>query len=339
MQTRHVLSIDVGGTTTKLALVRVSADNVPTILDHVAIDTLPQQDAAPFVRRLAEAARPLVASAGSAVSPVGAGVGCPGLIDARRGIVTFCANIPHLTGFPLRDQLAAALGVGVELQNDASATAVGEFLFGKSRGVQNLLVLTLGTGVGGGVIADGHLLCGADNAAAELGHVTVDYSADAAKCGCGKSGCLEAYAGLSGIRRIALRHLAPPAASPAAPPAAPPVASATSLKSEALTTREITEAAARGDTTALAILREVGDYLGRGIATFIDTLNPERIVIGGGAAPALQYLMPGIRASLQKHCCSAVTRDRAVIERSAISDTVVFLGPAAVFLNASQTTV
>src|SRR5439155_15821651 len=174
------------------ALVR-AADDGHAVLQQSSIETRPNDPAAALVGRIAEAAKPLLASSREKVE--GVGVGCPGLIDPRRGVVVLCTNIPHLTRFNLRDELSRAIGLPVELQNDANAAAVGELLFGAGRGTQNLIVLMLGTGVGGGVIADGHLLSGADNAAAELGHVKVDFSSDAARCGCGKAGCLEAYAG------------------------------------------------------------------------------------------------------------------------------------------------
>jgi glucokinase len=268
---------------------------------------------------MAQAAAPLIAAAPQ--PPDGVGVGSPGLIDHRRGIVVLCTNIPNLTRYPLRDELSRAIGLPVELQNDANAAAVGELLFGAGRGTQNLIVLMLGTGVGGGVIADGHLLSGADNAAAELGHVKVEFSSDATPCGCGRAGCLEAYAGLNGIARIARRLMAS-AGTPR-----------TSLTADDLSTRRIADAARAGDTLARDVLHEVGTYLGRGIANLIETFNPEKIVIAGGASAALDLLLPGIKQSMQRFCCFAMTRDRTLIERSAIPDLVQFLGPAAVFLN------
>jgi glucokinase len=317
MPVRHILGIDIGGSSTKLALVR-SAEDGHAILKQDAIETRSSEAANRLVQRIAQAARPLLAASPQPVE--GVGVGSPGLIDPRRGVVVLCTNIPHLTGFALRDELSRAIGLPVEIQNDANAAAVGEFLFGKGRGTQNLIVLMLGTGVGGGVIADGHLLSGADNTAAELGHVKVDFGPDATPCGCGRAGCLEAYVGLNGIARIARRHLAA-------------AGTRTSLSGDDLSTRRITEAARGGDDVARAILHEVGTYLGRGIANLIETFNPEKIVIAGGASPALDLLLPGITESMHRFCCFAMTRDRTVIERSAIPDSVQFLGPAAVFLN------
>jgi glucokinase len=271
---------------------------------------------------MADAARGLLASAPPPAGGVeGVGVGSPGLIDPVRGVVVLCTNIPNLTRFPLRDELSRAIGLPVEMQNDANAAAVGELLFGAGRGARNLIVLMLGTGVGGGVIADGHLLSGADNAAAELGHVKVDFGGDAAPCGCGRAGCLEAYVGLNGIARIARRHLAAAGAG------------RTGLIADDVSTRRIADLARAGDTLAREVLHEVGTYLGRGIANLIETFNPEKIVIAGGASAALDFLLPGIKESMQRFCCFAMTRDRTSIERSAIPDSVQFLGPAAVYLN------
>lgn len=321
MRARYVLGIDIGGSTTKLALVRAAATG-HDVLQHTVVETRPSAPASEFVARMAEAAAPLIAAAPQRAE--GVGVGSPGLIDPRRGVVVLCTNIPHLTQFPLREELSRALGLPVELQNDANAAAVGELLFGAGRGTRNLIVLMLGTGVGGGVIADGHLLSGADNAAAELGHVKVDFGSDATPCGCGKAGCLEAYVGLNGIARIARRHVAVAGAG------------RTSLSADDLSTRRITDAARAGDVVAGEVLHEVGTYLGRGIANLIETFNPEKIVIAGGASAALDLLLPGIRESMQRFCCFAMTRDRVLIERSAIPDLVQFLGPAAVFLNAHK---
>lgn len=316
MAEQHVLGIDIGGTTTKMALVR-AADEEESVIQQTVIDTLANDGAEQLVKRIAEAAQAMIKKSPEKIS--GVGVGCPGLIDARKGTVVVCANIPKLNRFPLRDQLSKALELPVEIQNDANATAVGEFLFGQGRDVANLIVLTLGTGVGGGVIADGHLVSGADNGAAELGHMKVEFGDNAASCGCGKFGCLEAYGGIAGIQRIAHRQLATGKTE-------------TALEIDQLTTKTITEAASDGDGLALATLFEVGTYLGRGIANLIETFNPEKVILSGGASAAFDFLLPGIKVTIRRHCSFNVTRDRAIIERSRIADAVGLLGPAAVFI-------
>jgi len=172
----------------------------------------------------------------------------------------------------------------VEIQNDANAAVLGEFLFGPNKGVQNLILLTVGTGLGGGVVADGKLLRGAQNAAAELGHMKIQ--PNGAQCGCGKKGCLEAYVGTAGIERIAREHLAS--------------GDSTSLNSDCLTTKAITDAARAGDKLARSILQTVGSYLGLGIAFLIEVFNPDKVLIGGGVSPAFEFLLPGINAAVRE---------------------------------------
>src|SRR5688500_6360539 len=168
-------------------------------------------------------------------------------------------------------------------------------------------MITLGTGVGGGVICDGHLLSGADNAAAELGHVKIDFEDNAAPCGCGMKGCIEAYAGAGGIARLARQVLG---------------ANHPTLRDGSLTTREIAEAAKAGDAPARKALERVGEYIGRALSVFIDTFNPEVIVLGGGASAAIEWFRPGIDGALDRYCSFPQTRKRCRIERSAFPDDI-----------------
>src|SRR5215212_1342883 len=197
-----LVGIDIGGTNIKIGIIRTGEQFA--VLKKISIPTNAQDPAEMMVTRVADATKKLVAETGKKI--LGVGVGCPGLIDPKSGKVKKSPNLPNLPKFPLRDRLQALLGLDVEIQNDANAAALGEFLFGPSKGINNLVLLTLGTGVGGGVVADGHLLQGADNAAAELGHVKVAF-VTGYPCACGKKGCLEAYAGAAGIARIAREQM------------------------------------------------------------------------------------------------------------------------------------
>jgi glucokinase len=179
-----------------------------------------------------------------------------------------------------------------------------------------MVLLTLGTGVGGGVITGGRLVTGADNAATELGHVKVEYT-DPAPCGCGTRGCLEAYLGMAGIQRIAA------AADPALDPAQ-------------VTTKSLSDAARAGDEAAKQAFVTAGRYLGRGIANFVEIFNPERVVLAGGASRATDLLMPGIRESMTRWCSFAATRDRAQVLATTMPDDINVLGAAAVFLNSQR---
>src|SRR5258706_7177766 len=310
-----IAGIDIGGTTVKLALVR-PGDKHET-LTHAKIDTGAKDPGTQIVARMADAVRKMLADTNQ--TAVGIGVGCPGLINNKTGIVVTSANLPTFKDFPLASELQKQLNTPVAIHNDAKAASLGEFQFGASKGCQNIVLLTLGTGVGGGVITSGRLLTGAENAATELGHVKVEY-ANPVLCSCGTRGCIEAYLGMKGIARIAAAALS--------------INPRTTLTPDKLPTKDITQAATAGDEVAKQILITAGQCLGRGIAHFIDIFNPERVVLAGGASRATPLLMPGIRESLEKWCSFAFTRDRAAIVATSLPDDINVLGAAAVFLNA-----
>jgi glucokinase len=310
-----LVAIDIGGTTVKLALVRTGDSH--EILVHEKVDTGAQDPGPQIVARIAAAVARMIQKTGE--KPIGVGVGCPGLIDNKNGIVVVSANLPTFKQFPLAAEIQKQVGLPTAIHNDAKAAVLGEYNFGAARGVRNIVLLTLGTGVGGGVITGGRLVTGADNAATELGHVKVEFT-NPAPCSCGTKGCIEAYVGINGIKRIALQALA---ANPNS-----------AIKSDNVTTKALGEAARAGDETAKQIFITVGHYLGRGIAHFIDIFNPERVILAGGASRATDLMMPGIRQSLIEQCSFAVTRDRATIEPTALPDDINVLGAAAVFLTA-----
>src|SRR4051794_8041945 len=233
-----LVGVDIGGTNIKIGVIRTGDQFA--VLKKISIPTNAIDPAETMVGRVAEATKKLLAETGQ--KALGVGVGCPGLIDPKSGMVKKSPNLPHLPHFPLRDRLQSLLGLDVEIQNDANAAALGEFLFGPSKGINNLILLTLGTGVGGGVVADGRLLQGADNAAAELGHLKVEFT-NGHPCACGKSGCIEAYAGAHGIARIAQDVGAWTGAGK-------------------FNTHALADAAKSGDTKAQKTFFIVGQYLG-----------------------------------------------------------------------------
>ena len=310
-----LIGVDIGGTSVKLGLIQ--SGEAFAVVKQASIPTQSADPAAVLIQRIAAAVKEL--AAGYKVE--GAGVGCPGLIDPWKGVVRTSPNLKNMPGFELKASLAKLTGLPVEIQNDANAAVLGEWLFSPaSKGVKNLILLTLGTGVGGGVVCDGHLLVGTDNAATELGHLKVEY-ANGAPCGCGKKGCIEAYAGSGGIVRLAKGKIAR--------------GERTSLAGE-FTTREISMAAGKGDAVAKETLFTVGMYLGRGLAQLLETFNPEQVILGGGASAAIEHLMPGIQAGLDEASSFEFTRKRCKIERSAFADDINVIGAAATYLNAHQ---
>jgi len=315
---KALVGIDIGGTNTKIGVIRFGEQF--KVLRQSSIESRAEDPAPVYMQRIAAAAHDLIAAAGKP-DVVGVGVGCPGLINPWKGIVGRSPNMANMENFTLRDSLAKAIGLPVEIQNDANAAVLGEWLFSPaSKGVNNIVIFTLGTGVGGGVVCDGHLVVGADNAATELGHLKVEWN-NGAPCGCGKRGCAEAYVGAAGIARIAARQIAAAGAK-------------ATLRAEGITTKDISIAAGKGDRLAREILKKVGEYLGRAICLVIETFNPEKVVIGGGASAAMDFLRPGIDASVAQYASFPLTRDRAKIERSAFPDDINVIGAAATYLNA-----
>jgi glucokinase len=194
----------------------------------------------------------------------------PGTVKVEDGTVVRAPNLPCLDGFPLTAALTRELGLPAILENDANAAAVGEMWQGAAQGCRTIICVTLGTGVGGGIILDGELWRGVDGAAAEIGHMCVDPFGGVA-CTCGSRGCLEVFASATAIVRMTRE------ASPRYPD------SVLHRRSE-LTAESIFEAGVKGDELALEIFRRMGVYLGIGLANLINILNPEMIVIGGGVA-------------------------------------------------------
>jgi glucokinase len=218
------------------------------------------------VERLAAAGAGLVAAHGPVAA---AGVGLPGLFDAAEGRVVFLPNLPAAwTGHPVAGQLAGRLGVPVALCNDARAFTLAESRMGAAAGCATVVCLTLGTGVGGGVVVDGRLRYGPHGRAGELGHQVIQV--DGPACGCGNRGCVEAFAA-----GPALAHLGGQA-SPEA----------------------VFAAAAAGDERAAAAVRTVVERLAVGIANLVTVLWPERVVVGGGVAAAGERLFGPLRAAV-----------------------------------------
>jgi glucokinase len=192
----------------------------------------------------------------------------PGTVNVEHGTVVKAPNLPCLDGFPLAAALTNKLGLPAILENDANAAAVGEMWQGAARGCRTIICVTLGTGVGGGIILDGQLWRGVDGAAAEIGHMCVDPFGGVA-CTCGSRGCLEVFASATAIVRMTRE------ASPRYPESVLHASSNLSAES-------IFEAGLQGDELALEIFRRMGVYLGIGLANLINILNPEMIVIAGG---------------------------------------------------------
>lgn len=220
---------------------------------------------------------------------VGVGIGAAGFVDGDRGTVVFA---PHLSwrDEPLRDKVAARLGVPVVVENDANAAAWAEHRFGAARGESHLLMVTLGTGIGGALLVDGRLERGRHGLAGEFGHMTV--VPDGRRCECGNRGCWEQYASGSVLRRSAHEVLdagGPPAAGLLERCGGDP---------DRLQGEDVTRAALEGDPTAVELLAEVGRWLGHGLANLAAALDPGTVVVGGGGSEAGELLLGPARQTL-----------------------------------------
>jgi glucokinase len=266
----QAVGLDVGGT--KILAMRVARDG--TILARADAPT-PAEDQAATLAAMIEAARSLMTP-----EVLAAGVGAAGMIDVAKGMLRFAPNLAW-RDLAIAEHMREALGVPCQLDNDANVAAYGEFRFGAGRGYRHVLLVSVGTGIGGGIIIDGRLFRGANGFAAEIGHMVVE--PDGPPCGCGNRGCWERVASGSAIGRLGREAvLREPGSSLAALAGGDP---------ETVTGRLVTRAARDGDPVATGIVAQVGRRLGVGIAGLVNVLDPQVVVVGGGAIAAGDLLI------------------------------------------------
>ncbi len=264
------LGVDLGGTGVKLGVV----DDAGQTLAFESIPTNEPAGPQQAVDRMAECGLRLLAAAGISKSHMArVGLGSPGTMCLPRGLLLEPPNLPHWFGFPIRDALAKAIDCPVTFINDANAAAYGEFWVGTGSAHRNLVMLTLGTGVGGGIIHEGRLINGVNSAGSECGHLIVDSSPEARLCvwGGGK-GQLEAYSSASAVARRAGELAAQRPSS---------LLAATLAKNGSLSAKNVYEAALQADELALEIIDEAAFYLGIGVASIVTLIDPGLVVLGG----------------------------------------------------------
>jgi glucokinase len=256
-----VLAVDLGGTHLRAALI----DETGQILAQVKNETPKDASSGDLIRALVEAERECCADA----NVFAASVMVPGTVDKENAVVVQAPNIPCLYNFPLKHALESEFGWPVVLENDANAAAMGEVWLGAARGCRDVVCITLGTGVGGGVILDGQLFRGSNGSAGEIGHCAIE-PFSGLHCKCGNEGCLEMFASARSIVRMAGENL--------------PRFPQSRLHGQTITARRLFEVGLEGDELALTVFEKMGTYLGIAAANLINLLNPEIIVIGGGVA-------------------------------------------------------
>ncbi|MGD0353646.1 MAG: ROK family protein [Dehalococcoidia bacterium] len=284
---RPVLTVDIGGTKMIVAVVLPAGK----IISRRYYLTQADGGTRAVINRLSSAINRSIAQGRfKKTELMGIGIAVAGILDTRRGMVSTSPNLPGWRNVPLRDIIAARSGLATYLINDASAAALGEQRFGAGRGFDNLLYLTVSTGIGGGIIINGELYSGADGCAGELGHMTIE--ANGPQCHCGNFGCLEALASGWAIAKEAVTRINQGERSS--------IAELVDGGVDNITAETVATAARRGDKVACDIVAKAANYLGIGLANLVNIFNPELIVIGGGLSKMGNMLLKPAREVIKE---------------------------------------
>ncbi|MFJ5758009.1 ROK family glucokinase [Neobacillus sp. NPDC093182] len=293
MSKQWIVGVDLGGTTTKLAFINLDGE----ILHKWEIPTDNSNEGQNITKNIANAIdQKLEELREQKTNLIGIGMGAPGPINYETGVVLNVVNLGWQDNFPLQESLHSLTGLPVAIENDANCAALGEMWNGAGKGTSDLVCVTLGTGVGGGVIANGNIVRGINGAAGEIGHIT-SIPFGGAPCNCGKSGCLETIASATGIVRLAENELSKPESQGELA-----VIFANNGK---VTAKDVFDSARNGDELATKVLDEVTFHLGFALANIANTLNPEMIVLGGGVSRAGDILLDSIKVNFSKFTFSA----------------------------------
>ncbi len=307
MNNEMILACDLGGTNLRMAVV----DAEGKILHLLKAETPKAERAAEVVRAIVEAA----AACRAAVRQLGEArilaAAVPATINAAEGIILKSPNIPALNEFQFSAAVSNELHLPVILENDANAAAIGEQAFGAAKGFQNVVVVTLGTGVGGGIIINGGILRGVDGTAGEIGHICV--VPGGAPCGCGSVGCVEQYASATAVVRLVCELINQ-------------YPNSVLHDQIRLTSLDVYQAGIAGDELALEVFRRMGFYLGAALADLVNILNPEVIVIGGGASAAWDLFIGHVREQIRRHAFREPAATVKIVRAALGDDTAGILG-------------
>lgn len=297
-----VIGIDIGGT--NLVVGAVAADGSHVVGAH-SQPTNPARGADAVIDSLIAMGRQTLGALavevpGSRV--LGLGIGAPGPLDTRRGVVLLTPNLGWVD-MPLRDRLSEGLALPASLDNDANCAILGECWVGAARGATHVIGITIGTGIGGGIVLDGRLHHGAADCAGEVGHITIDL--DGRACGCGNYGCLEAYASGPAIARRATERLDAGDESV--------LLQLVDGDVSRVTAQTVYEAAHAGDPVALDVVRDTAHYLGAGIANLLNIFNPDHVVIVGGVTRAGDSLFEPLRREVARRAFKPAVKSCQII--------------------------
>ena len=285
----YVIGLDLGGTNSVFGIVDARGDIKAT----TAIKTGGYETAEAYVAACVDVLQVIIEQVGGIDKIKAMGIGAPNA-NYYKGTIEFAPNLPwaHDGVVPLAEMFSKSLGgIPVAMTNDANAAAIGEMVYGVARGMKNFIVITLGTGVGSGIVVNGQLLYGCDGFAGELGHVTMVRGEEGRRCGCGRTGCLEAYCSATGVARTA-RELLATTNRPSL---------LRDMKAEEITSLDVSIAAGKGDELAKEIYEFTGKMLGEACADFAAFSSPEAIIFFGGMVKAGELIMKPIREAYNAH--------------------------------------
>ncbi len=281
----YVVGIDIGGTNTVFGIV----DARGAVIASSSIKTLKHTNVEDYLNDLHDGLTRLM-EANDAVDKIhGIGIGAPNA-NFYTGTIERLVNIPWPTPLPLAEMVSEKFGIPVAITNDANAAAIGEMTYGAARGLKNFIMITLGTGVGSGIVINGQLVYGHDGFAGELGHVIMKRN-NGRLCGCGRTGCLETYCSASGVARTAREFLE----------LRNDESTLRSLPVEEITSKDVYDAAVNGDKLAQEIFEYTGNILGEAFADFTTFSSPEAIILFGGLAYSGDLLLRPIRESMERN--------------------------------------
>ncbi|GAB6982507.1 ROK family protein [Prevotella dentasini] len=312
-----VIGLDLGGTNSVFGIV----DQRGQVIATNSIKTQTYKTVEDFVDAGVEALKPIIAKVGGITQIKAMGIGAPNS-NFYRGTIEYAPNLTwaHTGVVPLAEMFSTRLNIPVGLTNDANAAAIGEMQYGVARGMKNFIMITLGTGVGSGIVLNGQMVYGSDGFAGELGHVTMVRSSEGRTCGCGRTGCLEAYCSATGVARTAREFLL----------SSEEPSELRNINPEDITSLDVSIAAGKGDKLALSVYEFTGKMLGEACADFATFASPEAFVFFGGLTKAGDLLMNPIKRAYHDHVMP-VFRDKAKFLISSLDDaSAAVLGASAI---------
>lgn len=316
---KKIIGIDLGGTSIKFAILTLDGE----VQEKWSIKTNILYEGSHIVDDMIESIAHRLELLGlDAAEFQGIGMGSPGVVDREKGTVIGAYNLNWKTLQPVKEKIESTLHIPFFIDNDANVAALGERWKGAGENQPDVVFMTLGTGVGGGIVAEGRLLHGIKGAAGELGHITVDFD-DPIQCTCGKKGCLETVASATGIVNLTRRY-------------ADVYEGTSQLKAlidngEEVTAKIVFDLAKEGDALALIVYKNFARYLGLAIANIGSTLNPSKIVIGGGVSAAGDFLLDGVRKVFEENAFPQV-RESTQLALATLGNDAGVIGAASLVL-------